>query len=300
MMKFKESQPGSGADADEVRAIGDILRETRKLSGEQLERIVNHQRAHGMRFGEAAIALGMATPDDVMYALSVQFKYPYAAVDKRTKNPELVMLNQPFGPQAEAIRALRPQILQLLRPPTPDNAATQPQKRALAVVSPTKGDGKTYLVANLAVSLAQLGGRVVAVDGDLRNPRLHDVFGVDNSYGLSGLLSGRTGDSVIKPVAGVPNLFVLPVGSTPPNPLELVEGAPFGLLLHELLAKFDHVVVDTPASFHGADNTVIATRCGAALVVVRENKARAADVQELVNTLSMGTTRVIGAVMNEY
>ena len=287
---------------EEIRMIGEILRENRRLSPEQMERITEHQRVNGMRFGEAAISLGFATPDDVMYALSLQYNYPYAAQDKRKLNPELVMLNQPFSPQAEAVRAMRSQILQLLRT-GPDNnplPTTTPLRRALAVISPNRGDGKSYFVSNLAVALAQLGGRVAVLDADLRNPRLHEIFGVDNSAGLSGLLSGRTGDNIIKPVAGVPNLFVLPVGSIPPNPLELVEGTAFGLLLHELLAKFDHVIVDTPASSHGADNTVIATRCGAALVVVRENKAKAADVQDMVNALSLGTTRVIGAVMNEF
>jgi protein-tyrosine kinase len=287
------------ADEEETRVIGDILREMRALNAEAMEQIVGHQRAHGMRFGEAAVALGLATPDDVMYALSLQYNYPYASQDKRNQNPELVMLNQPFSPQAEAIRAMRSQILQLLR--TPGDTPNSPQRRALAVISPNRGDGKTYFVANLAIALAQLGKRVAAVDADLRNPRLHEVFGLNNSAGLSGLLSGRQGSSsIVKPVASVPNLFVLPVGSVPPNPMELVEGTGFGLLLHELLAKFDHVVVDTPASAHGADNSVIATRCGAALVVVREDQARAADVKELVNSLALGTTRVIGAVMNEY
>lgn len=296
-----DETPLKNADEEETRVIGDILREMRRLDAQQIEQIGAHQRAHGMRFGEAAVALGYATPDDVMYALSLQYNYPYAAQERRNENPELVMLNQPFGPQAEAIRAMRSQILQVLRDPGDIPGATKVgQRRALAVISPNRGDGKTYFVANLAIALAQLGRRVAAVDADLRNPRLHDVFGVSNTHGLSGLLSGRTGSNIVKAVSGVPNLFVLPVGSVPPNPMELVEGTGFGLLLHELLAKFDHVLVDTPASAHGADNTVIATRCGAALVLVRENDARVVDVQEIVKTLALGTTKVIGAVMNEY
>lgn len=293
-----DESPLRSAEEEETRVIGDILREMRRLSSAQMEQIVAHQRSHGMRFGEAAVALGHATPDDVMYALSLQYNYPYASRDKRSDNPELVMLNQPFSPQAESIRAMRSQILLMLR--QPGDTDTTPQRRALAVISPNRGDGKTYFAANLAISLAQLGRRVAAVDADLRNPRLHEVFGINNSYGLSSILSGRHGTNIVKPVSGVANLFVLPVGSVPPNPMELVEGTGFGLLLHELLAKFDHVIVDTPASSHGADNAVIATRCGAALVVVREDKARANDVQELVRVLSVGSTRLIGAVMNEY
>ena len=74
-------------------------------------------------------------------------------------------------------------------------------------------------------------------------------------------------------VPGVPGLFLLPVGVTPPNPLELVERPAFGLLMRELTSKFDHVVVDTPAAEYGADAAVIAARCGAALVVARKHAA---------------------------
>jgi protein-tyrosine kinase len=138
------------------------------------------------------------------------------------------------------------------------------------------------------------------VDADLRGPRLHEVFGVDNNSGLSGLLSGRRGDSVIKSVKGISNLFVLPVGIQPPNPLELIEGAAFGLLLHELLNKFDHVVVDTPAAEFGADSLVAAARCGVALIVARKNSVRVDDLKALVQALSASTAKVAGVVMNEY
>ncbi|MFD2453182.1 P-loop NTPase family protein [Ideonella paludis] len=123
---------------------------------------------------------------------------------------------------------------------------------------------------------------------------------MDNHAGLSGLLSGRPGENVIKPVKGISNLFVLPVGIQPPNPLELIEGAAFGLLLHELLSKFDHVVVDTPAAEFGADGLVAAARCGVALMVARKNSVRVDDLKALVQALSASTAKVVGVVMNEY
>src|SRR5689334_7097189 len=145
-----------------VRAIGELIRDARNLSAEDVERISKYQREHKMRFGEAAIALGLANAEDVLFALSQQFEYAYADEDRRRANPELVALTQPFGHQAEAFRAIRSQIL--LRTHTEDET----QRRALAVVSPDTGDGKTYFCANLAVALAQLGAKVLVVDADMR------------------------------------------------------------------------------------------------------------------------------------
>jgi Mrp family chromosome partitioning ATPase len=126
------------------------------------------------------------------------------------------------------------------------------------------------------------------------------VFGIANRAGLSGILSGRSESKVIQQVQGVPSLFVLPVGITPPNPLELVERPAFGLLIRELLSKFDHVVVDTPAAVYGSDAGVIAARCGAALVVARKNKARVGALQELAANVSESPAKVVGVVFNEF
>lgn len=275
------------------RSIGAILADLRHLSADQVEKIVRHQRDKGLRFGEAAVALGFASSDDVMFALAQQFHYPYAAEDKRKANPELVALNQPFGVQSESFRAIRSQIMMRL-------FNEGQERRAIAVVSPDSGDGKTFFAANLAVTLAQLGGRTLLVDADLRHPRQHAVFGVSNQAGLSGILSGRAESKVIQQVPGVPSLFVLPVGITPPNPLELVERPAFGLLMRELLSKFDHVVVDTPAACYGSDSAVIAARCGAALVVARKNQGRVNALQDLVANLSETPARMAGVVFNEF
>lgn len=275
------------------RSIGSILADLRNLSADQVEKIVRHQREKSVRFGEAAVALGFASSDDVLVALSQQFHYPYAPEERREASPELAALNQPFGVQAESFRAIRSQLMMRL--------FNEGQKRrAISVVSPESGDGKTFFAANLAVVLAQLGGRTLLVDADMRHPRQHEVFGVDNKAGLSGILSGRAEANVIRQVSGVPSLFVLPVGITPPNPLELVERPAFGLLIHELLSKFDHVVVDTPAACYGSDSAVIAARCGAALVVARKNQARVASLQDLVANLAETPTQVAGVVFNEF
>jgi protein-tyrosine kinase len=288
--------PGSEPDGEPVvhdRAIGQIIRDLRHLTPEQVERIVAYQREHEIRFGEAAIALGFASTDDVLFALAQQFHYPYAPEEQRKLSPELVMLNQPFSLQAEAIRGIRSQVMVRV-------FDDREPRRALAVISPDSHDGKTYFSANLAVSLAQLGGRTLVVDADMRGPRLHEVFALDNRTGLSGILSGRAEEKVIQKAPGMDNLFVLPVGTIPPNPVELVERPAFGLLMRELTAKFNHVVVDTPAAMYGTDAAVIAARCGAALVIARKNATRVGALQDLLVSLGVDPARLAGVVMNEF
>lgn len=303
MAKFRSSsvvEPISAAESIEDReaedgvldrSIGSIISELRDLSTDQVEQILTYQQQHGVRFGEAAVALGLVSNDDVLQALSQQFHYPYAP--KRADNQELVTLTQPFSVQAEAFRAIRSQITMRLN-------HEGEQRKALAIISPDTMDGKSFFAANLAVALAQLGSRTLLVDADMRGPRQHQIFEVPNKTGLSSVLSGRTSTQVIQQVEGVPGLFVMPVGVTPPNPLELVERPAFGLLMRELLNKFDYVLVDTPAAQYGADASVIAARCGAALVLARNNESRVADLVDLVGSFENCPVRITGVVMNEF
>lgn len=310
MAKFQDSKrqdfisaPPAGVDSQPValkaeqsvhdRSIGDIIRELRNLSAEQVEEVLAYQRQNGVRFGEAAIALKLASSEDVLYALSKQFHYPYAPEEQRKLNPELVALNQPFSYQSESFRGIRSQMMMRL-------FADEHVRHSVAITSPDSGDGKTFFAANLAVMFAQLGGRTLLVDADMRSPRQHEVFNISNTVGLSGILAGRAEAHVIQQVPAVPSLFVITVGATPPNPLELVERPAFGLLMRELTAKFDHVIVDTPAAVFGSDAAVIAARCGAALVVARKNASRLGALQDLVGSLGSAGSKVAGVIVNDY
>ena len=160
--------PAPGAAEVPDRSLGEIIRDTRNLTHEQIEKILAHQKARGVRFGEAAVALGYVNADDVVQALAQQFNYPYAGAEKREYSDELVTLNAPFSRQAEAFRGLRSQIVMR----TEQDGQI---RNAIAVISPNHGDGRSYIAANLAVALAQLGGRTLLVDADLRNSRQHSA-----------------------------------------------------------------------------------------------------------------------------
>lgn len=280
------------------RSIGRIIAEANKLNAEQVEQILAYQKKNGVRFGEAAVALGLANGEDVMWALSQQFHYPYSPGAAKQLSEELVVANKPFSAQAEAFRVLRSQINMRL-------FAAGEAKRAIAVISPDSGDGKSFFAANMAVAFSQLGGRTLLVDADMRNPRQHEIFGLNGqgsstSAGLSGILSGRAEANAIRTVPDLPSLFVMPVGTMPPNPTELVERPAFGLLMKELISKFDYVIVDTPAAVYGADGAVIAAHSGAALMVARKDASRADAVQALADNLANGPAVFAGVVVNEH
>lgn len=274
-------------------SIGDILRRTKGLTPEQVEQVVAYQRDHNIKFGEAAVQLGLAKAEDVMWALAQQFHYPYAPSESQGMvGDELVAANQPFSEDVEAFRDIRAQlVLGVL--------AAEPRP-ALAVVSPNIGDGKSFISANLAVAFSQLPGRTLIVDADLRTPRLHELFATDGTRGLSSILMGRPEAAVVVPVPHLPNLYLLPAGTVPPNPTELIQRTAFAMLLREFQNKFDYVLVDTPAAAHGSDARIIATRCGASLVIGRRNRSRVPDLQKLVRLLAKEPMKMAGVLVNEF
>jgi protein-tyrosine kinase len=277
------------------RLLGDLLCEARGLTPEQVDEILALQRETGVRFGVAAIRLGHSTERDVLYALARQYHYPFALEGSENYNPELVVGTDPFGEQAEVFRELRSQLIQGVMEPGSDG-----RRPALAVISPNVGDGKSFFAANLAIAFSQLGGRTLLVDADLRSPRQHDIFGVDPKTGISSVLSGRTKERVIHRISAIPSLFVMPVGAIPPNPLELVQGMPFSLLIREMTQKFDHVIVDTPAASHGSDCRVVAMKCGAALAIGRQGKTKMPELESLVSKMSKRSTKFAGIVVNQW
>lgn len=277
----------------EPSQIGDILQRAKGLSAEQVNLALKYQREHGVRFGEAAVAMGLARREDVVWALSQQFHYPYLPESERKLHPDLVMANQPFAEEVEAFRDLRSQLVL--------GAMSEANQRcALAITSSDQGDGKTFAAANLAIAFAQLPGRTLLIDANLRQPKLHQIFGVEPTPGLSGVLAGRHEEQAISPIAQMPNLYLMPAGAVAPNPAELLQQATFGFLLRALLNKFDHVLVDAPAHAMGSDARVIGVHCGAALIVGRRHASRMPRMQALVTMLNKSKVRLAGVLVNEF
>lgn len=274
------------------RSIGAILVDTGKLTPTDAESALRHARANEMRFGDAAVALGFVTASDVKHALALQFDYPYLAPQDDTITKEVAAAFAPFSPPVEALRAVRTQLM--LR----WFDAEQPNK-ALAVVSAARGDGRSYLAANLAVVFSQLGERTLLIDADLRNPRQHRIFNLNDRVGLSALLSGRGDEGAVQRIAGLMGLSVLPAGPIPPNPQELLGRPGFATLLHELGMRFDVILLDTAAAGLGADFQMVAAATKGALLVTRRNVTRAAEAQLVNERVINAGARMVGAVLND-
>jgi protein-tyrosine kinase len=273
------------------RSIGAILIDAGRLAAADAERIINFQRQASLRFGEAGIELGLITEGDVLYALSLQFDYPYLQPGpNRPISGEVVAAYRPFSQEGEALRALRSQ-LQLR---WFDEAG---KRTSLAIVGTSRGEGRSYLAANLAVTFAQLGERTLLIDADLREPRQHKLFKIENQTGLSNLLAGRMQEQVVTFVYGIPGLAVLPSGPTPPNPAELLSRPALARIFQQSMSTFDVVVVDTPAISSGTDAMMLARTAGAALVVARTNMTRMAHFNEAVDAMSGSGINVVGSVL---
>ena len=292
-MKMTVSMLGGAPRA--TRSLGGILIDSGQLTPEDAERVLHLQKEQNLRFGAAAVKLGLLSEADIQYALSRQFAYAYlrkAPGDKKPVSEELVAAYQPFSPRVEQLRAIRSQLM--LR--WFDKAEL---RQVLTIVGAGRYDGRSNLAANLAVVFSQLGERTLLVDADLRTPRQHELFFLENKVGLSTVLSGRSREEAIVRIPDLAGLCVLPAGPIPPNPLELLNRLNFDEFMIQVKASFDVVIIDTPALSAGEDGAMMAVRTGAALAVARTGKTRMADFNDMVQGLMNAGVAVIGSVLNE-
>jgi chain length determinant protein tyrosine kinase EpsG len=273
-------------------SIGAILVDAGRLSLEKSEHILRLHRKGGKRFGDAAIELGLLTEDDIRFALANQFDYAFLPSSDKSLDAELVAAYAPFSQVVEQLRALRSQLM--LR--WVDGKA---RPSSLAVVSPGKAEGRSFLAANLAIVFSQLGARTLLIDADLRTPRQHVLFKLGNTSGLSELLAGRLSTDAIVRIPNLRGLSVLPAGAVPPNPQELLGRPAFVEVLRAFSSDFDVVIIDTPAATEYADAQTIAVRAGAALMVARKNKSSVQELSEFALSLRQAGTTLIGSVLNE-
>jgi chain length determinant protein tyrosine kinase EpsG len=279
------------ADHSAESRMGALLLDSGKLTAENAERVLRTQKELGLRFGEAALRLGLVSEDDIQQALARQFAYPYLQKGQANLSPRLVAAYEPFSPQVEALRAIRSQLM--LR-------WFARGRRALAVVGITEDDGASLFVSNLAVVFSQLGEQTLLVDANLRSPRQQDVFGLKSRQGLSDLLAGRADLDVIARIPSFVDLSVMPSGTLPPNPAELLAREGFRNLNTQLESRYDVVLYDLPPFATGSDALAVAGRAGGVLLVARKNYTRIANVTRMVEQLVDAGGEVLGSVVVEF
>ena len=284
--------PKTGLDVNDGAnsSIGTLLVELGKISAVDVERVIKIQQEKNMRFGDAAISLGLIKQSDIDQVLSMQFNYPYLQA-KGKYSEELVACYAPFTPHVEELRTLRSQLIKLW---------FSEGNKALAVISVNAGEGASNLIANLAILCSQLGKRTLLIDANLREPRQHVIFKLQEKHGLSDILAGRNGIDLISNNEAFPNLSILGAGTLPPNPQELLNRATYVDFMNQAMGKFDIILLDTAPASNSADSQAIAAVCGGALVVSRLNHTRLSDLDDVKSQISVTGARIVGAVINEF
>ncbi len=204
--------------------------------------------------------------------------------------PTLVAALRPKSSEAEAYRGVRTAIFFNL------NGSGH---QMIQVTSPNQGDGKSTLAANLAISIAQSGRRVILVDCDLRRPRIERLFHLsDNGLGLVSVILGECEPAAAGRPSGIENLTILTSGPKPSNPAELLTSPRFQVAIEKLRADYDFVILDTPPLLAVSDASVVAPRADGVILVFRmSNKARP-TAERARDMLAQLGAKVIGVVVN--
>jgi capsular exopolysaccharide synthesis family protein len=171
--------------------------------------------------------------------------------------------------------------------------------RTLVITSALPQEGKTVIAANLAIAVAREGMRVLLIDADLRRPSLHRLFGVARSPGLAQALADSASLEAVTRETSISGLTLLPCGSLPGNPTELVRGVRMRELLDRIGTSYDLVIIDTPPVLPVADASIIAAVSDGVLMVVRAGKTSRALTQEACGRLAAVGANVVGTVLND-
>jgi capsular exopolysaccharide synthesis family protein len=194
-----------------------------------------------------------------------------------------------FSPLMESYRTLRTNI---------NFAAVGSDVKAIVVTSSVPAEGKSTTCANLAMAMALDGKRVVIVDADLRRPAQHKLFKTSSSPGLTDILVGTHSIDDVMQATKVEGVSIIPAGSPPPNPAELLGSAAMGHFLANIEAIADIVLFDSPPTLAVADGVVLASRCDGVLLVVGFGETKKANTRQAKEILTRANVHILGTVMN--
>lgn len=207
-------------------------------------------------------------------------------------NPKLVVLSEPDSADAENFKLLRGQIL---------FARDRKRPRSIMVTSTFPGEGKTFVAANLAATLAlSIDEYVLLIDSDLRRPRQHDMFGFPGKYGLHEYLVGdkKLKDLIVR--SQIEKLSILPAGKTPRNPTELISSAAMRSFLENLKERYKDrfIVVDSAPSQITAEAKVLAECVDGIILVIMAGRSPRREIERAIDNL--GRDKILGIVFNGY
>ncbi|MDX1564517.1 MAG: polysaccharide biosynthesis tyrosine autokinase [Phycisphaeraceae bacterium] len=170
--------------------------------------------------------------------------------------------------------------------------------KAIQITSPVPGEGKSTTTSNLAIAMAQAGGRTLIIDADFRRPMQHQIFQVPNDQGLSAVVAGRLDADKAVVKTPMDNLWLLPTGIEPPNPAEVLNSRSFTDLLEQLRDRYDNILIDSPPLLPVADSRIIAARVDVTALVVRIGVSSRKTTESAIGALETVGGRLLGVIVN--
>jgi protein-tyrosine kinase len=174
-----------------------------------------------------------------------------------------------------------------------------PQKTIL-VTSAAAEEGKSLLAVNLAIILARIGKRILLIDADMRNPKIHSMLKLKRSPGLSDILAGQTQLSSALQYANIQGLYAIPAGTRTPNPVELLISQRMATFVQFMREKFDFIIIDTTPVMMLSDPLVLAPLVDGVVVVVRSGVTPRPAIKKAVEQLQRINAMIVGAVLNDH
>jgi tyrosine-protein kinase len=286
-MRLTAAQSADSVVIAELAEIEYVPIRPRTMQSMTLAAVVGAMLAAGVIFLVEYLDDTLKTPDDVRATLGLHTLGAIGKMGRRGK--ELVVADDARSPISEAYRALRTNVRM---------SSLDGPLATLLVTSPGTSEGKSVTVANLAVVMTQSGLKVAIVDADMRRPRQHRIFSLEQGQGLTeSLLAGRV-DGNLHLSEHVDGLCVLPSGELPPNPAELLGSRRMEDLLSELAGLVDLAIIDSPPLLPVTDAAVLAQRVDGVLLVLQAGVTRRAEAEHAVERLRQVNANVLGVVLN--
>jgi receptor protein-tyrosine kinase len=295
--------------------IAEALELLFKLPKEAIESIYTSMKTLHVRFSEAALHTGLVTPTELKEAQELagrqrgNERHRLGIVEEMLRRQsrrrevalwtgtplvpgrDLVLAHDPDSPRSEALRSLRTELL--------IRTKGRPRSGVVALSSPSSGEGRSQLAAELAIAFAQLGRRTLLIDADLRRPRQHELFGAENTTGLSQVLA-QGAEPWLHGIENLPHLALLTSGGSPRNPVELLSGRRFEQMLADWARNFEFILLDTSPAADFSDALAVATVARNVIVIGREKKTSFSALTRLCRNLHTTRANILGAVINSF
>ena len=215
--------------------------------------------------------------------------------NKKQKVPsaELILIDSPTQYIAsEAFKSLRTNLLSIL-------SSGDEESKMICFTSPETGDGSTFTCVNIAVSFAKMDAKVLLIDTDMRNPKVHRFFNIAETPGLSDCLAGNCGlqDAAVESLE-IPGLSILPAGCIPTNPTELILSARFNQLLDTAKETYDYVFIDSPPACKVTDAAIISQKTLGAILVCKSGCTKIEIAKKAKQIIEQGGGKILGTILN--